>query len=69
MKTKKSSSKLKSLSDNEFRQINGGWWGIAARFAGFSFAGYSFGYGWGSYRCNCPKELDISKAGPTHLRA
>jgi len=44
---------------------------LAAKVVGALAAGYSIGYGWGSYDCDCPENdgRRLDEIGPTHNRA
>jgi len=70
----KNIEKFVELSDAECEKLNGGWWPIivgAAKVVGALAAGYSIGYGWGSYDCDCPENdgRRLDEIGPTHNRA
>ncbi|GHB37491.1 hypothetical protein [Mongoliitalea lutea] len=69
MKKNKIEKVFHPLEEKEINSIEGGYINLILRVGAALFGGYQVGYGWGSYNCECLKEPDLSKAGPTHYRA
>lgn len=66
--------KIEELSDQECQNISGGILPFlieGAKIIGALAAGYSIGYGWGSYDCDCLENdgRRMDEIGPTHNRA
>lgn len=62
-------SKFKDLSIQECQDINGGIWPLileGAEIIGAFAVGYSIGFGWGSYDCDCEDGRRLDEIGPTH---
>lgn len=62
---------FEELSLIELKKVQGGWIVVAGKIIGALIAGFSIGYGWGSYDCDCD-DLDgyrYNEVGPTHNRA
>ena len=61
--------KTKDLNTKELQEINGGGWFIVViEIIGGLAAGFSLGYGYGSYDCDCPENdgRRFDEMGPTH---
>ncbi|WP_215226608.1 class IIb bacteriocin, lactobin A/cerein 7B family [Echinicola shivajiensis] len=63
--------KIVELNTDECTSINGGWIGIAIEIISAFGTGFSAGYGYGSYDCDCPDSdgRRFDEMGPTHYRA
>jgi len=70
----KNYKKFVELSNKESREIHGGLApliGIGIKVFSAFAAGFSLGYGWGSYDCDCVENdgRRLDETGPTHYRA